>query len=149
MRLTSDTALLLATDRLRWALDRPPRCGDREWGERMGRALASLKDALRTHAAWQESPEGLFALAVDPSLLPITPLSRTVHELRRAHADLLDRISELQHRLLDASRESASHPDSPGRAITAVFQGAQRLLAAIGDHKAAEEAVGASSLSTM
>ena len=145
MRLTADTALVLATDRLRWALDRPPRCGDGEWGDRLGRALASLGDALKHHADLLESPHGLFALAVDPSLLPVTPLARQVHELRQAHAELLARISALQQQLRDAAQESGSHPDAPAAAISAVAHGAHQLLAAIEDHEAVEEAADVSS----
>jgi len=139
MRLASDAALLLATDRLRWAVERPPRCGDGEWGARMGRALASLKEALRSHAALQESADGLFARAVDPFLLPITPVSRRVHELRHAHANLLDEISVLQRQLEGATQEPGSSSRSPRRTLGAIARGAERLLAAIHDHKAVEK----------
>jgi hypothetical protein len=153
---TNETTLASATGRLRWALAVPRRYGDAGWGQRVGRALASLQDALDRHAAFIEFPHGLLSQVADPALLPFTRLIRRAGELRQEHQSLREGLRGLGRQLQGLTRDRITEVESGGSTtdrlreeairvftgMAAISRQAEKLLADIEAHCAREADLG-------
>ena len=147
---TNETSLTFALDQLRWALALPHRCGDADWGQRLGWTLLALQGALERHAAFMESPVGVLNQVADPALLPLTRLIRVAHELRQQHQKFLERLAALRQQLQDLDGElGAGAEGEPAGGLRgeevrvflemeALRRRAEQLLADMETHRASE-----------
>jgi hypothetical protein len=147
---TSEKTLTFALDQLRWALALPHRCGDADWGQRLGRSLLGLEDALERHVAFMESPIGVLNQVADPALLPLNRLIRVAQELRQQHQDFLERLAALRQQLQDLDGElGAGAEGEPAGGLRgeevrvflemeALRRRAEQLLADMETHRASE-----------
>jgi hypothetical protein len=116
----------LALERLKWALTYPKRRTDVDWQGRLRRAVAFLQTAWDDHTAFSDSE---FTHLCDLSLLPFTPLSQQLLDLRREHGALSEQLAAL-----GGEAEAACRPDLLCRRT-------RELLVAMEDHLAVEQAL--------
>jgi hypothetical protein len=102
MQRSRDAELHVAIDRTKWALRRPLRYGEREWGDTLGRALRTLAEALSRHALRLDSPSGAFERIANPRMLPFSPSVQQVCHLRKEHTTLLNSVVALSEALTAA-----------------------------------------------
>jgi hypothetical protein len=102
MQRSRDADLILAIERTKWALGRPLRYGEREWGDTLGRSLRTLAEALSRHAMRFDSPSGVFERITNPRQLPFSSSVQQVCNLRKEHATLLNRVASLYEDLMTA-----------------------------------------------
>jgi hypothetical protein len=118
MHPTGERALEFALELLRWSLDQPLVYGERQWGDRVARALDRVRDAFDRHAHLVEGPDGPLAHVADPSQLPFTPEARQAQSLRRQRQALRVRMelvaAQIRGALLLFAGPFADAPASAG-----------------------------------
>lgn len=134
-----DSHLVLALDRLDWALTLPIRSDAQEWCDRLGRALTNLEAALASHAAWTESSHGPFVGLDDPLFLPLTATSRQVRQCRQEHSRFRRQVRGLRGQLQAVRRTVAGGGILTGPALARLLRGAGKLLRQLHSHRAAEQ----------
>jgi hypothetical protein len=149
MSYTNDGELRMALARLHWALQFPLPSPEEDWDGRLSRALAALRDAWDGHAA---SAETAIAQAVDPSLLPFTPLSQRAGELFQDHVRLHAEIGALDTELSETaaayrsllsseSSDGSPPPLDPGRVmcrLRTIPKRARQLIGELDEHLSVE-----------
>jgi hypothetical protein len=155
MSPTSEATLEFALGHLRWSLDRPLVYGDREWANRVNRALDRVADAFDQHVESVEGPDGWFAHFTDPHLLPLTQEAQQMARLREEHVLLRDKIrclvAQFRNSLLlfpphlEASLRGTAAGDPQEAQAFRLFRALDLcvagLLAMLGEHLAAEESL--------
>lgn len=144
MKRVQDCHLLLATDRLRWALGISARMDVSEWCNRLGRALDNLEAALAGHVAWTSSRRGPFAELDDPLLLPLTAISQQIRRWRDEHLRFHRQLRLLQADLRSARRQiitpAEANGSRPGGAVLArLLRRGGAILEGLDVHRAAEQ----------
>jgi hypothetical protein len=92
MSQASEPSLKFLQDHVRWCLSRPLVYGERDWANRVSRALDRLAEAFDLHIEQWDAPGGPSRRLADPSLLPFTPEAHQVAQLRTQHAALRARL---------------------------------------------------------
>jgi hypothetical protein len=140
MSPTTEAALTVALDRVRWGLAYPRRHAQDDWDGRLRRALAALQVAWRAHSA---RVEPLLDTLADPTELPFTATDRRVAILRREHRELGKEAGRLCQALrrTPLAYESCFDARQSGQArrrLATLFQRVQALWSGISRHMAAE-----------
>jgi hypothetical protein len=102
MSQSSEPNLKFLQDHVRWCLSRPLVYGERDWANRVSRALDGLAEAFDRHIEEWDAPNGPSRRLADPGLLPFTPEAHQAEHLRTQHAALRARLHGVAAQFRDA-----------------------------------------------